>query len=830
MRHQSRQPIANASARRTRADKAPEQEHCSRSEVASPRAERRQLTVMFVDLVGSTELSQRLDPEDMREVIRAYQSAVSARSPATKATSPSSWATACSPISVGRRRMRTMPSARCAPGLAAAAATARLTAPGGEPLAARVGIATGLVVVGDLVGEGSAQEEAVVGDTPNLAARLQALAEPGTVVVADGTQRLVAGLFEAVDLGHQRAQGLRKAVARLAHCRRGGARRAVSRRGTASLTPLVGRAAGARPSARALAAARSGRGPGRAAVRRAGHRQVAADRSARRAAERRAACRLRYFCSPYHVNSALHPVITQLERAAGLGRDDSADTKLDKLEALLRRIVPDDDARRFRCWRRCCRSTRPARYPPPKLPPQRKGPARLTALDPAGRGAGGAPARAGARRGRALDRSDDRRMARHADRSAARTCRCCWSSPFGLSSSRAGSQLSHVTALSLGRLGRDQGAAIMDRVAGGKTLPPEVAEPDPGQDRRRAAVRRGADQDGARFRAPRRRRRPLSCCRVRCLPLAIPSTLQDLLMARLDRLAPVKEVAQIGACIGRVFHHRLLAAVTGAGRCPARSSAAAAGRVRARLSARRPAGGDLHVQARAGAGHGLSEPAEEPASADPCQDRLDAGGAVSGNCRGRARDARAPLHGRRPGRAGRRLLAEGRAAGAEAVCQSRGGGPSSARGWNWSASLPDSEDASAAGAFTADRHGRGADGGQGLGRTGGPAGLFEGADARRDAWATRPSSSPRCEARAPTAPSRATCAPPKTLGHQCQSLGLELAQASGDSAFMLEAHHQLWGDQLLSRRLRRQRAPREPGHGHLRLRTASSPCLGLCRA
>ena len=107
--------------------------------------------------------------------------------------------------------MKTMPNGRCAPVLAAAAATASLTTPLGEPLAARIGIATGLVVVGDLVGEGSAQEEAVVGETPNLAARLQALAEPNTVVIADGTQRLVAGLFDMIDLGHQRAQGLRNA-------------------------------------------------------------------------------------------------------------------------------------------------------------------------------------------------------------------------------------------------------------------------------------------------------------------------------------------------------------------------------------------------------------------------------------------------------------------------------------------------------------------------------------------------------------------------------------------------------------------------------------------
>ena len=165
------------------------------TDTGPPRAERRQLTVMFVDLVGSTELSQRLDPEDMREVILAYQQAVSreiaryegrvAKLMGDGVLAYFGWPQAHEDDA--ERAVRA--------GLAAASATARLTAPGGKPLAARVGIATGLVVVGDLIGEGAAQEEAVVGDTPNLAARLQALAEPGAVVVADATQRLVAGLF-----------------------------------------------------------------------------------------------------------------------------------------------------------------------------------------------------------------------------------------------------------------------------------------------------------------------------------------------------------------------------------------------------------------------------------------------------------------------------------------------------------------------------------------------------------------------------------------------------------------------------------------------------------
>ena len=156
-------------------------------------AERRQLTVMFCDLVGSTALSTRLDPEDMREIIGAYhRCCAEVISPKPRVMSPDTWATGCSPISAIRRPMRTMPSARCAPGWRLVAAVAKLDVGAETALRVRVGIATGLVVVGDLIGEGASQEHEVVGETPNLAARLQALAEPDTVVIAGNTRRCSA--------------------------------------------------------------------------------------------------------------------------------------------------------------------------------------------------------------------------------------------------------------------------------------------------------------------------------------------------------------------------------------------------------------------------------------------------------------------------------------------------------------------------------------------------------------------------------------------------------------------------------------------------------------
>ena len=160
----------------------------------SQEAERRQLTVMFVDLVGSTALSAQLDPEDMREVIRAYQNTVAGEISRFEGHVAKFMGDGVLAYFGWPRAHEDEAERSVRAGLAIVAAVAQLSG-GGRALACRVGIATGLVVVGDLVGEGAAQEQAVVGDTPNLAARLQALAEPGQVVVAELTRRLLGDLF-----------------------------------------------------------------------------------------------------------------------------------------------------------------------------------------------------------------------------------------------------------------------------------------------------------------------------------------------------------------------------------------------------------------------------------------------------------------------------------------------------------------------------------------------------------------------------------------------------------------------------------------------------------
>ena len=301
-----------------------------------PQAERRQLTVMFADLVGSTALSARLDPEEMREVLRAYQDAVAGEMRASRATSPSSWATACWPTSAGPGRTRTRPSARSGPAWRSRRPSAGWPRPAGEPLAARVGIATGLVVVGDLVGEGAAREEAVVGETPNLAARLQEAAGPGAVVVADGTRRLLGEVFELRELGPLALKGFAQPV-RGFHVvgeRPAGSRFEAQRSGRPA--PMVGRDQELALVLERWRQAAAGEGQAVLLVGEAGIGKSRLVRAVLDALGGEEHAALRYQCSPHHTGTPLWPVAQQLAFAAGLAPADAEAARLDKLEALLR--------------------------------------------------------------------------------------------------------------------------------------------------------------------------------------------------------------------------------------------------------------------------------------------------------------------------------------------------------------------------------------------------------------------------------------------------------------------------------------------------------------
>jgi hypothetical protein len=210
----------------------------------------------------------------------------------------------------------------------------KLDAPAGSPLQVRVGIATGLVVVGDLLGTGAAQEQAVVGETPNLAARLQALSEPGAVVISASTRGLIGGLFEYRDLGSVALKGFAE---NMRAWQVTGASAVESRFEAlrATTTPLVGRDEEIDLLMRRWEQAKRSDGQ---VVLIAGEPGIGKSRIAQTVLERSGGephTRLRYFCSPHHQDSALHPSIAQLERAAGFRREDTNEQRLAKLEAVL---------------------------------------------------------------------------------------------------------------------------------------------------------------------------------------------------------------------------------------------------------------------------------------------------------------------------------------------------------------------------------------------------------------------------------------------------------------------------------------------------------------
>jgi class 3 adenylate cyclase len=272
---------------------------------------------MFCDLVGSTALSARLDPEDLRGIIGTYH-----RCCAEVIERNGGFVAAYMGDGVLTYFGYPQPHQHDAEralrvGLALAEAVPKLTTAAGVPLQVRVGIATGLVVVGDLIGAGAAQERAVVGETPNLAARLQALAEPGAVVIATNTRQLTGGLFEYRDLGTVALKGLAENVPAW-QVLGAGATESRFEALHATTTPLIGRDEEIELRLRRWEQAKRGDG---AVVLISGEPGIGKSRIAQTVVERLGAephTRLRYFCSPHHQDSALYPSIAQLERAAGL--------------------------------------------------------------------------------------------------------------------------------------------------------------------------------------------------------------------------------------------------------------------------------------------------------------------------------------------------------------------------------------------------------------------------------------------------------------------------------------------------------------------------------
>jgi class 3 adenylate cyclase len=290
------------------------------TEPAPDAAERRQITVMFSDLVGSTALSASMDLEDLREVISAYQKCVAetvqhfdgfvARYMGDGAL-----------VYFGYPRAHEDDAERAIrAGLELIKAVAELKSR--ASLQVRVGIATGLVVVGDLIDSGEARERGIVGETPNLAARLQGIAEPNMVVVCDSTRRLLGNLFELEDLGPRDLKGLARPARAWAALRASSVASRFEALHATGLTALVGRDKESELLLRHWLRAKSGEGQvvllsGEAGI---GKSRLTAALLENLTSEPHA--RLRYFCSPQHTDSAFYPIIGQMERAAGLLHDD----------------------------------------------------------------------------------------------------------------------------------------------------------------------------------------------------------------------------------------------------------------------------------------------------------------------------------------------------------------------------------------------------------------------------------------------------------------------------------------------------------------------------
>jgi class 3 adenylate cyclase len=299
---------------------------------------------MFSDLVGSTALSTRMDPEDLRQVISAYQKCV-ADTVGHFGGFVAKYMGDGVLIYFGYPQAHEDDAERAVrAGLELVPAVGALKTH--APLQTRVGISTGLVVVGDLIGSGASQEQAIVGETPNLAARLQGVAEPNTVVIAESTRKLVGNLFELQDLGAQSLKGIVGSVRAWTALRPSSVESRFDALHASGLTELVGRIEELELLLRRWARAKSGEGQ---VVLLSGEPGIGKSRLTAALLERIAAephTRLRYFCSPQHTDSALYPIIRQMQRAAGFTHEDTAQAKLDKLDTLLAQsfTAPQDAA------------------------------------------------------------------------------------------------------------------------------------------------------------------------------------------------------------------------------------------------------------------------------------------------------------------------------------------------------------------------------------------------------------------------------------------------------------------------------------------------------
>jgi predicted ATPase/class 3 adenylate cyclase len=518
-------------------------------------AERRQLTVMFVDLVGSTEMATKVDPEEVRDVITGYQNTVAgivtchdgfvARYMGDGVLCYFGWPRANDDDA--ERAVRA--------GLEIITSVSNMSGPDGASLASRVGIATGIVIVGDLIGSGASEEAAVVGETPNLAARLQGLAKSNQLVLPQETRSLLGNMFDLEPLGEQRLKGLPEAVDVYAVVGEIARESRFDARHSGALTPIVGREQELGLMRERWDRAKAGSGQMIVVIGEAGIGKSRVTRALVDEIAQEAHVRLTFQCAPNYSDSAFYPVIQHLNYAAGIHPTDASNERLDKLEG-----VVGIDASNAPLIATLLGIDTSGRYAPLDL----------------------TPAQLRARTMRVLAQMLVRQAQRRPLLAVFEDLH--WVDPTTLELldialdaiteenvlilSTARPNFEHgfgghpiVSRFALNRLGKEQIRSIANKLTQGNSLPDEVLEliahrtdgvPLFVEELTKTILETGVLKvDGDRFVL----NGPLNA-------LAIPSTLHDSLMARLDRLQPIKDVAQTAACIGREFDHRLLTSIS----------------------------------------------------------------------------------------------------------------------------------------------------------------------------------------------------------------------------------------------------------------------------
>ncbi|MEE8251301.1 MAG: AAA family ATPase [Gemmatimonadales bacterium] len=522
-------------------------------------AERRQLTVMFCDLVGSTELSQMLDAEDLREINRAYQDACKAaieRYEGYIARYMGDGVLAyfgypqAHEDDAARAIHAGLDVVEAVGDLAETAVDLRGFEPG-----VRVGIASWPVVVGDLIGDGASQESAVVGETPNLAARLQGLATPNTVAISPVTHELAGERFEYQDLGAHELKGMAKAVRAWRVIAPTVAESHFETIHRAALSPLVGREHELGLLLERWEQAKDGEGQ---VVLLSGEAGIGKSRITEALRERMAAddvIQFRYQCSPYHTNSTLYPVIAQLERAARFEKGDSSETKFEKIESLFSNAIASPQVAASLLAPVLSIPTA-GRYAPLELTPDQQKEAMLETLF--------SQIECCSQRRTVLVLFED---AHWVDPTSleylelmvgrAQTAHLLVVITFRPEFTHSWSIHTHITSLTLNRLGRNLVAAMLNNVTAGKPLPDEIHDQimlkTDGIPLFVEELTKSVLESGLLEEQPNR-----YTLRGSLPQVAIPATLQDSLMARLDRLTMGKQVAQAGAAIGREFTLELL--------------------------------------------------------------------------------------------------------------------------------------------------------------------------------------------------------------------------------------------------------------------------------